>query len=751
MSWASFHVLEVMSSPRFQQKRVGYLAAIQSYRDDDDVLMLATNLLKRDLTSSSPVEVSVSLSAIATIVTPSLAQDVHPEIVKMLSHSKPYIRKKAVLAMYKIFLQYPEALRTSFSRLRDRLDDSDPSVVSATVNVICELAKKHSKNYVPLAPQLYQLLTTSSNNWMMIKILKLFSSLAPIEPRLKPKLLPQIMTLIQSTSALSLQYECINCIVSGGMLGEDDHDVAGVCVEKLSSFVNQGDQNLKYVGLLALGKIVKVHPVLVGKLQGVILECLKENADSTIRERALELANDLASEHNVETIVNLLLSQQLTHASISYILDMCCRDTYSLISDFEWFLNVLKKLALVDFPLEDPARIGETLRDLCMRVPDMREEITGVCYEIFTDGGVYLRNPGVLPPVLFCLSEYPMHRQKDILDFCLNSYSHVRENSGSSNNAVDLAVCVCIVKVFGKFCEGIIWSSPNELYVKKTVANVVKFLSSYLASPDYELQDFATQFSELFKVISESLEEEGVPVLLTEVLPSFFAYELNPVAPDTQKRIPFLDLDLPPELEQTLEVDFSDIEDEEVYVEEELIPQFASTVSGVQKESLLDARKERLEKQRDDPFYISRDTTPNPLKDEQVDVDSIPVVDLQINETSIKTPPIQAKPKRKVKIIKDEQIDGEIVPKHEVAKNVKKNVLIRPNQLDQFELEDGNTKDSPEIEQMKQELKENKEKKEKSKVKKDKEKKPKTRKSKKEGADGEVKEKKRKKRVAVIE
>lgn len=47
MSWASFHVLEVMSSSKDHQKRVGYLGAIQSLRPDTDVLMLATNLLKK--------------------------------------------------------------------------------------------------------------------------------------------------------------------------------------------------------------------------------------------------------------------------------------------------------------------------------------------------------------------------------------------------------------------------------------------------------------------------------------------------------------------------------------------------------------------------------------------------------------------------------------------------------------------------------------------------------------------------------
>jgi AP-3 complex subunit delta-1 len=47
MSWASFNVLEVMSSTNYIEKRVGYLAAIQSFRPDTEVLMLAENLLKK--------------------------------------------------------------------------------------------------------------------------------------------------------------------------------------------------------------------------------------------------------------------------------------------------------------------------------------------------------------------------------------------------------------------------------------------------------------------------------------------------------------------------------------------------------------------------------------------------------------------------------------------------------------------------------------------------------------------------------
>ena len=46
-------------------------------------------------------------------------------------------------------------------------------VQSAAVNVICELARKNPKNYLSLAPLFFKLMTSSTNNWMLIKIIKL--------------------------------------------------------------------------------------------------------------------------------------------------------------------------------------------------------------------------------------------------------------------------------------------------------------------------------------------------------------------------------------------------------------------------------------------------------------------------------------------------------------------------------------------------------------------------------------------------
>ena len=46
-TWASFQVVEVMSSSTFKEKAIGYLAASLSFKPDTDVLMLTTNLIKK--------------------------------------------------------------------------------------------------------------------------------------------------------------------------------------------------------------------------------------------------------------------------------------------------------------------------------------------------------------------------------------------------------------------------------------------------------------------------------------------------------------------------------------------------------------------------------------------------------------------------------------------------------------------------------------------------------------------------------
>ena len=91
-----------MSSPKFTEKRAGYLAACQSFHKDTEVLMLTTNMIRKDLSSQNTYDAGVALSSLACFLSPDLARDLSGDILSLLSSTRPYIRKKAVLILYKV-------------------------------------------------------------------------------------------------------------------------------------------------------------------------------------------------------------------------------------------------------------------------------------------------------------------------------------------------------------------------------------------------------------------------------------------------------------------------------------------------------------------------------------------------------------------------------------------------------------------------------------------------------------------------
>ena len=115
----------------------------------------------------------MTLDGLSHIVTTDIGRDLSNDLIGMLNHSRPRIRKRAVLTIYKVFIKYPEILPQCLPRLQEKLHDPDGGVVSATVNVLCELARRNPQDYLDLAPHLFEILTTSSNNWMLIKVIKL--------------------------------------------------------------------------------------------------------------------------------------------------------------------------------------------------------------------------------------------------------------------------------------------------------------------------------------------------------------------------------------------------------------------------------------------------------------------------------------------------------------------------------------------------------------------------------------------------
>ena len=87
----------------------------------------------------------------------------------------------------------------------------------------------------------------------LLLILLQFAALMPLEPRLCKKLVAPLMNIIQTSNAMSLLYECIQTVITGGMIdiaGSGDVDsssaesaLISLCISKLKLFVQDNDQN----------------------------------------------------------------------------------------------------------------------------------------------------------------------------------------------------------------------------------------------------------------------------------------------------------------------------------------------------------------------------------------------------------------------------------------------------------------------------------------------------------------------------
>jgi AP-3 complex subunit delta-1 len=547
---------------------------------------------------------------------------------------------------------------------------------------------------------------------------------------------------------------------------------------------------VKYVALLAFEKIVRSHPHLVSQQQDVILECI-DDPDISIRTRALDLVVGMVNTENLRTIVGRLMRQlrntpiassandpandrRRVVAVASYaepddsdaeetlrqeqrsnqpqplpedyrvnvirrILDMCSRDTYANITDFEWYIDVLVQLVRVspstkpfaveeqdDFEESDEcgSGIGRELQNVAIRVKSVRSETIDAAQSlVFVDkrdqmfpssgnGGL-----SVLEYAGWLVGEFATYLTHP--DAIINSLLHPTSlHLPSKTLAVYLQA---IPKVFASMSgnEQVSWTPERKTLMSLLMARIIHFLEPLSTHPNLEVQERAVEYLELMRLASEAASgtETGAaqgeftepPLLLTQAIPALFSgAELNPVAPGAQRNVPVpddLDLDTPinPNLERLLqqaELGGYETDEDDVYAayaepltahpstteppptaSERLdAPQHKEPTSyqNAVEEEYLDpdiiARRkaDRRERYKDDPFYIdpegrSGSGAITPLTsivragNEEVDIDAIPIMDLELGQTrpageEITRARSPRKPTRKVEIMGDETL-----------------------------------------------------------------------------------------------
>lgn len=346
-------------------------------------------------------------------------------------------------------------------------------------------------------------------------------------------------------------------------------------------------------------------------------------------------------------------------------------------------------------------RIGDELRNVAVKVKAVRLQATraaeSILISVYNDSSIQVTaGSGALRPIAWIVGEYAA--SLDSSEATLTALLQLTKATVSAENLI--VYLQAISKLFSSIAghDEVAWTLERKTMISLLFGRIIATLDPLAMHPDLEVQERAVEFSELLKLGAEASSaqeassddvQHDAPLLLTQAIPTLFSgLELNSVAPGAQRNVPVpsnLDLDEP------INANLSDLlravesssfgeadEDEfEAYYYKQAVPAALTIEPAINRlgdglgevqsyqqdgeEGYLDPdivarrRAERIERNRDDPFYIaptdesSGVSTPlhNILQSSNgqgLDIDSIPIMQLDLSKTTLPGLPASKKP-----------------------------------------------------------------------------------------------------------
>jgi len=372
-------VVSLVSSSKFSEKQVGYVALSLLLRGGDQMLSLVVNAIRNDLTTSSNNDAaqSLALCSIANVSGLELAQALHVEVQQTLvaKRTTPCVRKKAALCLLRLVRTSPDLVagREFAPHVANLLQDHHLGVLTSTMSLLIGLASQHEKEYEILIPYVVHILVMlvlrkacareylyyrTPSPWLQIKLLKFLQYYPSIMTSDKPyvsqlqNIVSKILTetdvsdsINKSNADHAILFEAVNLIVIWGSSGPTQQREGAMRL--LGKFISVREPNIRYLGLMTMARLAQLEGSgqSVKKHQATVLVSLKD-ADISVRRRALDLLFVMCDTDNAEQIVDELVAH-LVNADAAIREEMVLKiailaEKYA--TDLRWYVDTILKL-----------------------------------------------------------------------------------------------------------------------------------------------------------------------------------------------------------------------------------------------------------------------------------------------------------------------------------------------------------------------------------------------------------------------
>lgn len=260
-----------------------------------------------------------------------MSRDLFSEIESLVSTANPYIRRKAALCAMRICRKVPDLQEHFVEKAKNLLADRNHGVLLCGLTLVTSMCEaEEAEGGEELVVDMFRPLTVSlvrtlkglassgyapehdvtgiTDPFLQVKLLRLLRVLGRGDARTSEQIndiLAQVATNTDSSKNVgnSILYESVLTILDI----EADSGLRVLGVNILGKFLSNKDNNIRYVALNTLIKVVAVEPNAVQRHRNTILDCLRD-PDISIRRRALDLSFTLINEGNVRVLIRELLA-----------------------------------------------------------------------------------------------------------------------------------------------------------------------------------------------------------------------------------------------------------------------------------------------------------------------------------------------------------------------------------------------------------------------------------------------------------